>query len=160
MERFHRHETRLMYSSEYKTCRIQPSELPIDYACRLKKPFYFTFSLSETNKANTDTLNKLDEVLKDKFVDGLPLEIRHKVRDKTFNTFDELVKFTGRKVSNFEEEKNDRDERKRIANIYGEVAIQAQPSLVMVNEMKVMASQLQEVGNQVAVIQQRRDCSQ
>ena len=55
MERFHGHETRLMYSSEYKTCRMQPSELPIDYACRLKKLFYFTFPLSESNKANTDT---------------------------------------------------------------------------------------------------------
>ena len=157
MERFHGHETRLMYSSEYKTCRMQPSELPIDYACRLKKLFYFTFPLSESNKANTDTLNKLEEVLKDKFVDGLPLEIRHKVRDKTFETFDDLVKFTGRKVSNFEEEKIDREERKRIANIYGEVAVQAQPSVSMVNEMKAMASQIQEVGNQVAVIGQRQN---
>ena len=71
-----------------------------------------------------------------------------------------MVKFTGRKVSSFEEEKNHRDERKRIAIIYGEVAIQAQPSLSMVNKMKAMASQLQEDGNKVAVIQQRRDCSQ
>ena len=67
---------------------MQPSELPIEYACRLKKLFYFTYPLSEANKANMDTLTKLEEVLKDKFVDGLPLEIRQ-VRDKTFKTFDE-----------------------------------------------------------------------
>ena len=36
MERFHGHETRLMYSQEYKNCRMQPSELAIEYACRLK----------------------------------------------------------------------------------------------------------------------------
>ena len=112
MGRFHGHETRLMYSSEYKSCRMQPSELPIEYACRLKKLFYLAFPLTEENKASTDTMNKLEEVLKGKFVEGLPLEIRHKVRDKTFKTFDELVKFTGRKASNFEDEKKDKEERR------------------------------------------------
>jgi hypothetical protein len=135
---------------------MQPSELPIEYACRLKKWFYLAFPLTE-NKASTDTMNKLEEVLKDKFVEGLPLEIRHKVRDKTFKTFDELVKFTGRKASNFEDEKKYKEERRRIAMIHSEYTLQEQPSIALVQVISTLTSELQNMKNQVAVIQQRND---
>lgn len=145
MERFHGHETRLMYSQEYKNCRMQPSELAIEYACRLKKLFYLTFPLTDADKANTDTLNKLEEVLKDKFVDGLSFEIRHRVRDKSFKTFDELVKYTSNKSSYYEDEKKDKEERKRIANIYDNESGRDRQQVALVEEIRAIRSEIQAI---------------
>ena len=138
---------------------MQPSELPIEYACRLKKLFYLTYPLSERNKANMDTLRKLEEVLKDKCVDGLPLEIRHKVRDKTFKTFDELVQFTGRKASNHEEERKEKNEIRRIADIHSEYRTDDKSMAALVQELNILSSQIHELDKQVAATQRRQEFS-
>ena len=83
--------------------------------------------------------------MKDKFVDGLSFEIRHRVRDKSFKTFDELVKYTSNKSSYYEDEKKDKEERKRIANIYDNESGRDRQQVALVEEIRAIRSEIQAI---------------
>ena len=85
---------------------------------RLKKLFRLAYPLSENQRSGTDALQISEQVLRDKFIEGLPFEIRHKIKLKEFEKFEDLVKFTNKLVVGYKE-KREKEERKIISQIHG-----------------------------------------
>ena len=94
MYRFHGTETRELYEKEYRSCIKQPGESILDYAHRLKKIFAHVYPLTDIQRNIPDIITMHEPMLKDKFISGLPLKLREKVRFKTFATFDDLIRTT------------------------------------------------------------------
>ena len=117
MNRFHGSETRNTHLNEYKECVKQPGELIMDYACRLKKKFYLAYPLTEAQRTNPDVLVHHESVLKDKFIDGLPFELRLKLKRKTFPSYDALIKAAVSYEDIYEEERRAKKEIEIISNI-------------------------------------------
>jgi len=92
MHRFHGTETRELYEKEYRSCIKQSGESILDYAHRLKKIFAHVYPISDIQRNIPDVITMQEQMLKDKFISGLPLKLREKVKFKTFNTFDDLIK--------------------------------------------------------------------
>ena len=117
MNRFHGSETRNTHLNDYKECVKQPSESIMDYACRLKKKFYLAYPLTEAQRTNPDVLVHHESVLKDKFIDGLPFELRLKLKRKTFSSYDTLIKAAVSYEDIYEEERRAKKEIEIISNI-------------------------------------------
>lgn len=148
MNRFHS-EVRSSYVKEYKDCRRLPGETVIDYACRLKKLFHLAYPMGDTMRNNTDAVNITERILKDKFIDGLPFEIRYKIKQKEFPTFDELVKFSNKMAVCFDEERKEKEHREIISNIHG-ISLGRENSAL--DEVRDLKKQIQAIHD--AMIQQ------
>jgi len=94
MNRFHGAETREMYEKELRNCIKKTAETVLDYAHRLKKLFQQVYPLTDCQRGMADVINMQETMLKDKFLSGLPIKLRERVKFKTFATFDALIKAT------------------------------------------------------------------
>jgi Zinc knuckle len=92
MNRFHGAETREMYEKEYRSCARESGETILDYAHRLKRLFQHAYPLTDEQRAIPDVLTIRDQLLRDKFIAGLPIKLRERVKFKTFHSYEDLVK--------------------------------------------------------------------
>ena len=116
--RFHGSETRNTHAIEYRDCILQPGEMILDYLSRLKKLFYMVYPLTDRERTNPDVLHKCEAILKDKFVDGLPIELRCKLKRKTHLSLEGLAKLAISHSDSYEEEIRAKKEADYIASIH------------------------------------------
>lgn len=152
IDRFHSNETRQLFVKEYKECRREAGETIIDFAWRLKK----LFSLAYPQIGNQSSSSAMDSVLMDKFIEGLPFEIRYKVKHKEFARFDDLVKVANKFSNSYDEERREKDERKLVAQIK-HVSYQTEPQIMgEMRELKMQTQAILEEMKQVAAFQSRQ----
>jgi hypothetical protein len=73
MNHFHGTETREMYEKEYRKCLREAGESILDYAHRLNRNFQHTYPIPDEQRASPDVIALRDQLLKDKFFSGYPL---------------------------------------------------------------------------------------
>ena len=122
MNRFHGAETREMYEKEFRSCIKQTAETVLDYAHRLRKLFQHVYPLTNCQRGIPDVINMQDTMLKDKFLSGLPVKLREKVKFKTFASFDDLIKAT----TKYEVAIHELDEERRQIDIVAQITSHSQ----------------------------------
>lgn len=140
-ERFHGSETRIAYATEYKNCERNPGEQIRDYACRLQKLFSHAYPLDKKD-AGTQVTTYLEKVLKDKFIDGLPLELRKSVKCKEFDNFERLVKETMKRSAALEESVLEKRQRETINNVNFAGALKTDTVEKMLESNKVLMAEM------------------
>ena len=84
----------------------------MDYAFRVKKLAKQAYPLSEQQKNNADVIKIHDQMLSDKFLNGLPIKLRKRLKLKTYKSLDELIQANilyENALQDGEEEKKDID---------------------------------------------------
>ena len=119
MNRFHGAETREMYEREYRSCIREAGETVLDYAHRLKRLFQHAYPLTEEQRAIPDVLTVRDQLLRDRFIAGLPIKLREKVKFKSFNSYDDLVKSATKYDVSIQEMDDEKKKVEIIARIAG-----------------------------------------
>ena len=79
MNHFHGTETREMYEKEYRKCLREAGESILDYAHPLLRNFQHTYPITDEQRAIPDVIALRDQLLKDKFIAGLPIKLRDRV---------------------------------------------------------------------------------
>ena len=92
IKRFHGNETHNYYADAYKRCVRLDGEAVRDYAGRVTKLFQHTYPemVGEETTALTDVIATM---LMDKFKAGLQSELRKKIINKKFKTFEDMIEY-------------------------------------------------------------------
>ena len=102
-DRYHSTDTREMFVHDWQNCSKNPGEPIFDYADRLNKLFTRSYLEGNTNLDQNQIIMR-DRLLKDKVIQGLPSNLKRKVQNKDFNTWEELVQYTNKIAINMDEE--------------------------------------------------------
>jgi len=112
-KRFHGNETHNHYADAYKRCVRLDGEAVRDYASRTQKLFRLTYPSIIGDKAGILS-KEIETMLMDKFIAGLQRELRKRIANKKFKTFDDLIECVEGYVN---DEERDTEERRAEAHI-------------------------------------------
>ena len=116
-KRFHGNESRHHYAKQFKSCKRLPGESVIEYADRISILFNHAHPMDKDEKnPSGKTIALREELLKDYFIDGLSLDLRSRVRHKTFECFDKLVELTNTFAMNYDDDKEERSQMRETIN--------------------------------------------
>ena len=89
MKLFHSMETRSQRSVEFHNMCREPEENMRRYANRMRKAFYFAYPLAGKN--DTSTTASREQMLMDRFIEGLQPELQSWLIHKEFGSFEKLI---------------------------------------------------------------------
>lgn len=148
-KRFHGRETRQTYEKEFRSCIRLAGEPIMDYAFRVKKLAKQAYSLSKQQN-NPDVIKIHDQMLSDKFLNGLPIKLGKRIKLKTYKNLEELIQAT----ILFENALQDGEDEKEDIDIIAQIAFSEKDRETdeLIESIKALKTELLESNNQVAAI--------
>lgn len=89
MKLFHSTETRSQRSVEFHNMCREPEENMRRYANRMRKAFYLAYPLAGKNDPSTTASR--EQMLMDRFIEGLQPELQSRLKHKEFGSFEKLI---------------------------------------------------------------------
>ena len=111
-DRFHGNETEDYHEKKFDKCERKPLESVLDFAFRLKTVFNRAYP-PRPNETAHETAAKL-KFLRQKFLQGLDINLRNKIKYKNLTTFEDLVKEAQKYAIRLDADKEEKDKREFI----------------------------------------------
>ena len=89
MKLFHSKETRSQRSVEFHNMRREPEENMRWYANRMRKAFQLAYPLNSS--IDKVSMKSREQIMMDRFVEGLQMELQLKLKHKEFPSFEKLI---------------------------------------------------------------------
>ena len=133
-DRFHGDETEDYHQKKFDNCERKPLESVLDFAFRLKTIFNRAYP-PRPNETADEKAAKL-KFLRQKFLQGLEINLRNKIKYKHLATFEDLVKEAQKYAIRLEADKDEQNKREFIN------AIESPPSnLSDINQIKTIITE-------------------
>lgn len=111
-DRFHGNETEDYYQKKFDKCERKPLESVLDFAFRLKTIFNRAYPPRPNETINEKAAKLL--FLRQKFLQGLEINLRNKIKYKNLQTFEDLVKEAQKYAIRLDADKDEKDKREFI----------------------------------------------